>query len=232
MSIYSKSSYKGDIKSGWYHSGEGDQSIGEFTYPSGVRYVGKFYKGQFHGEGTLIYPNGGQYKGVWNMGKKVSGDYYFYDGLKYETSEWDYCLGQDRRFNYERNNGILPSGQTQLKNDPNASITTPPGTYDTGDGFFDPIRSLVFSYAGDAILRTPDAKEVDWITRTCKYTPRDTREPITGVEDGVVMRVMEMQEEKRQAQSKAEKEPEPAKPVEAEVPPQGQQQEPTPTEVN
>ena len=48
---YSKSSYEGEMKCGWYH-GEG-----VFTYPSGVKYKGKFFKGQFHEEGTLIYPN-------------------------------------------------------------------------------------------------------------------------------------------------------------------------------
>lgn len=116
------------------------------------------------------------------MGKLIDGDYYFFDDLKYEEGEkWDYCKGEDRRFNFERNHGIKPAGQTQLKNDPEGEKPIPAGTYDTGDGFFDPIRSLVFSYDSRSILRTPDAKEVDWIKRTCRYNPRDTREPITGV---------------------------------------------------
>lgn len=115
------------------------------------------------------------------MGKLKSGDYYFFDDLKFEGNSWDYCVGNDRRFNYERNHSILPSGQTQLKNDPNGDKVIPPGTYDTGDGYFDPIRSLVFSYDSKTIMRTPNAKEVDWITRTCKYNPRETRDPITGV---------------------------------------------------
>lgn len=183
MSIYSGSSYQGETKNGWYHG------QGVFTYPSGVKYQGEFFKGEFHGQGTLIYQNGvklaksqGQFKGVWNMGKLTSGDYYFYDQLKFDEGEnWDYCQGSDRRFNYERDNGIKPSGQTQLKNDPKGEEPIPPGTYDTGDGFYDPIRSLVFSYCGKNILRTPDAATVDWITRTCRYNPRTTKDPITGV---------------------------------------------------
>jgi hypothetical protein len=115
------------------------------------------------------------------MGKLKSREYFFFDNLKFEPESWDYCVGEDRRFNYERNNGIKPSGQTQLKNDPNGEQAIPSGTYDTGDGFFDPIRSLVFSYDAKTILRTPNAKEVDWIKRTCRYNPRETKEEITGV---------------------------------------------------
>ena len=149
------------------------------------------------------------------MGKLIQGDYYFFDDLKYESGEkWDYCKGEDRRFNYERNNGIRPAGQTQLKNDPEGEKHIPAGTYDTGDGFYDPIRSLVFSFDGRTILRTPTAYEVDWIQRTCRYNPRDTREPITGVsikltkqEDKIITRVIEMQDEKRSAvQAPAKKE--------------------------
>jgi hypothetical protein len=104
MSIYSNSTYIGETRDGWYHG------KGEYTYASGVKYKGNFHKGQFHGEGTLIYQNGGYYKGIWNLGKKVSGDYFFFDDLKFEEENWDYCIGKDRRFNYERNNGIKPAG--------------------------------------------------------------------------------------------------------------------------
>lgn len=191
MSVYSGSTYVGETRDGWYHG------KGEYTYPSGVKYKGNFHKGQFHGEGTLIYQNGGYYKGIWNLGKKVSGDYYFFDDLKYEDKDWDYCIGDDRRFNYERNHGIKPAGQTQITNDPNGENPIPPGTYDTGDGYFDPIRTLVYSYDGKKLLRTPEADEVDWITRTCRYEPRATETPLTGDEDEIINRVMELQDEGR-----------------------------------
>ena len=191
MSKYSGSNYEGDMKDGWYHG------KGTFTYPSGVKYVGEFYKGQFHGKGTLIYKNGGYYEGVWEHGKKVSGDYFFFDKLKFEEKDWDYCTGKDRKFNYERNHGIKPSGQTQITNDPEGEHEIPPGTYDTGDGYFDPIRTLVYSYDGKKLIRTPDADEVGWITRTCRYEPRESKLPLTGEEDEIINRVMELQGEGR-----------------------------------
>lgn len=191
MSYYSGSTYDGETKDGWYHG------KGVFTYPSGVRYEGNFFKGQFHGKGTLIYKNGGYYEGIWEHGKKISGDYFFYDKLKFEEENWDYCTGKDRKFNYERNHGIKPSGQTQITNNHEGENAIPPGTYDTGDGYFDPIRTLVYSYDGKKLLRTPDSDEVDWITRTCRYEPRESKVPLTGEEDEIVMRVMELQDEGR-----------------------------------
>ena len=80
MSFTSGSTYEGDMKDGWYHG------KGVFTYPDGVQYKGNFFKGHFHGEGTLHYKNGGYFKGVWELGKKISGDYYFFDDLKFEDS--------------------------------------------------------------------------------------------------------------------------------------------------
>ena len=202
MSFYSHSTYEGQKLEDWYH-GEGT-----FTYPSGVKYKGNFFKGQFHGEGALIYKNGGTFRGKWVHGKLIDGNYYFFDDLKYEDENWDYCQEEDRRFNYERNHGILPAGQTQLINDIKGEKKIPPGTYDTGDGFFDPIRSLVFDYEGKVIKRTPNEEEVDWITRKCRYQPRATREPITGEEDEIIMRVVEIQVEGRQNKAQEKKQEE------------------------
>ena len=52
MSQWSKSNYDGPTNNGW------EQNKGKFTFPNGVVYEGNFDKGEFHGEGTLIYPNG------------------------------------------------------------------------------------------------------------------------------------------------------------------------------
>lgn len=193
MSFYSGSTYQGDTLEGWYHGS------GTFTYPSGIKYVGSFHKGQFHGEGTLVYQNGGKFKGTWQHGKLKGGNYFFFDDLRYEEKDWNYCRDQDRRFNYERNNGILPAGQTQLINDISGEKKIPAGTYDTGDGFYDPIRSIVLEYEGAKIKRTVDAEEADWITRKCRYEPRTTSYEITGEEDKVIMRVVQMQEESRKS---------------------------------
>ena len=37
---------------------EWEDGFGKHKFPNGVIYEGNFTKGEFHGEGTLIYPNG------------------------------------------------------------------------------------------------------------------------------------------------------------------------------
>jgi hypothetical protein len=38
-----------------------------------VVYEGNFDKGEFHGDGTLIYPSGGRYVAKWDKGKLIEG---------------------------------------------------------------------------------------------------------------------------------------------------------------
>lgn len=123
MSVWSGSAYAGEKKEEWF------QGKGKYKFPSGVVYEGEFFKGQFHGEGVMIYPNGGRYVAKWEHGKLLSGEYFFFDDLKFETENWDYCVGEDRQFNYERHNGILPAGQTLMTNDPKGEKVIPQGTY-------------------------------------------------------------------------------------------------------
>ena len=52
MSQWSGSEYQGPKKHDW------EEGNGKFTFPNGVIYEGNFNKGEFHGDGTLIYPNG------------------------------------------------------------------------------------------------------------------------------------------------------------------------------
>ena len=52
MSKWSGSEYNGPKEHDW------EQNKGKFTFPNGVIYDGEMDKGEFHGEGTLIYPNG------------------------------------------------------------------------------------------------------------------------------------------------------------------------------
>ena len=40
------------MENGWY------QGPGKFYFANGVIYDGEFDKGEFHGRGVLIYPNG------------------------------------------------------------------------------------------------------------------------------------------------------------------------------
>ena len=44
--------YEGEIKNEW------EDGFGKHKFPNGVIYEGNFTKGEQHGDGTLIYPNG------------------------------------------------------------------------------------------------------------------------------------------------------------------------------
>lgn len=52
MSKWSGASYEGPHKLDW------QDGIGKHTFSNGVIYEGNFVKGEFHGDGTLIYPHG------------------------------------------------------------------------------------------------------------------------------------------------------------------------------
>ena len=52
MAKWSGSAYDGPTKYEW------EDGIGKHKFPNGVVYEGNFLKGEFHGEGTLHYPNG------------------------------------------------------------------------------------------------------------------------------------------------------------------------------
>lgn len=134
MSFISNSIYTGDIKHKWEHG------TGNYIFPNGVIYKGEFQKGQFHGKGTLYYPNKGKFEGIWDKGKLVNGDYYFFDNLKYNDDNWEYCEDKDRRFNYEIDNNINPTGITLLINDPNGEKDIPEGCY----GYFKRYRKWFF----------------------------------------------------------------------------------------
>lgn len=41
---------------------------GEYTFPTGTRYVGETYNGLFHGHGVLHFPNGSKYEAKWVNG--------------------------------------------------------------------------------------------------------------------------------------------------------------------
>jgi len=172
---------------GWYHG------KGVFKYDTGVIYEGTFEKGQFHGEGVLLYPNGGKYKGNWAKGKLVDGNYEFSDGLGFqEPAKWDFCNSKDRRFYHEIINNIKNPDIEKFNHKLFKPI--PEGTYDTGDGYYDPEQGTIFTY-DNKFLRMPNEEEEEWIKLKCRYNPRkDEIDDITkekmGENDEVVQNVM------------------------------------------
>lgn len=117
----------------------------------------------------------------------VSGEYFFKDNLKYEEPEkWKHCINDDRRFYEEYLNGIKPSGATQQTRDMKPHVI-PQGTYDTGDGYYEPVKSIIYTYEGH-ILRTPVESEVKFIMEKCRYVPKQVN--IDGEKDKIIKKVV------------------------------------------
>ena len=95
----------------------------------------------------------------------IEGKYYFYDELEYYKDNWNYCTITDRQFYTEIKKDLRPDGLTLITNDINGVKDIPEGTYDVGDGYYDPVKRAIFDYNGN-ILREleeePDETE-KWI---------------------------------------------------------------------
>ena len=63
----------------------------------------------------------------------------------------------------------------------------PEGTYDLGDGFYDPTKRIICNYNGEA-MRDLGNEEEKWITEKCRYNPRLFRDDshLSGAEDKVI----------------------------------------------
>eukprot|EP00741_Cyanophora_paradoxa_P000832 tig00000444_g803.t1 len=157
---YSGSSYEGQTVNGRI------EGQGTYTFPSGIVYTGEFKDGMFHGKGVLSFPGLGKYSAVWNHGIAVEGQYTFSDGLQYQEADWGYLTPEDRRFFSELCNGIKPAGQSQLSN-ADTPPQIPPGTYDTGEGYFELETGKLFDYTG-RYLRMPQPEEIRWILSQCR----------------------------------------------------------------
>jgi hypothetical protein len=101
----------------------------------------------------------------------VEGEYFFYDKLKFKDKEWDYCTIQDRRYYTEQLKSLRPDGKTLICNDINGPKNIPEGTYDIGDGFYDPTKRIICKYDGE-FKRDLEPGEEQWITEKSRYNPR------------------------------------------------------------
>jgi hypothetical protein len=94
---YCRTAYQGK------HTADGKRMHGHgvFTMANGDQYVGTFHDGAFHGNGVVFFTaanGGGQFRGTWNQGKLVSGEYIHGDGLRYQEKGWTHCTEADRRY--------------------------------------------------------------------------------------------------------------------------------------
>ncbi len=91
---------------------------GIFRFANGNTYVGMFHDGAFHGEGILFFTEqngGGQFRGLWENGVNIDGQYIFGDGLPFDEANWAHCTEDDRRFWDEYLTFIQPPKAPQAK---------------------------------------------------------------------------------------------------------------------
>ncbi len=133
--------------------------------PDGSRYEGEFKNGEFHGVGTLFFPEG-KVEGTWANGKQMEGKFTFVDGLEYAENNWKYCAGSDRRFFSEKisSQGIKAAGELSY-HDTGIPRVIPVGYYDTGNGIYTPATDQITAYDDSNKRREPSEDEREWILR-------------------------------------------------------------------
>lgn len=69
----------------------------------------------------------------------------------------------------------------------------PRGTYDIGDGFYDPIKRMVCNYDG-SFKRNMEPGEEEWIVSKCRYNPRQVEEPaeLDGADDSIIQEMIRL----------------------------------------
>ena len=105
MSKWSGSDFVGPTENSW------PQGVGKFKFPNGVVYEGQFDKGEFHGDGTLHYPNGVStcnYDGLINASLRLDSSTSFSKGETTLHQSNSFCL-TDASLSIFRDD-TLPSG--------------------------------------------------------------------------------------------------------------------------
>ena len=95
----------------------------------------------------------------------IEGKYYFYDELEYQKDGWQYCTLGDREFYTEIKKGLRPDGLTLITNNIQGAKEIPEGTYDVGDGYYDPVKKAIFDYNGNILreLGKEQGETEEWI---------------------------------------------------------------------
>jgi len=129
----------------------------------------------------------------WNRGKLIEGKYFFYDNLEFKDKKWDYSTNKDRQFYTEILKGLRPDGLTLITNDIKGEKRIPEGTYDVGDGYYDPIKRTICEY-DNTFKRELNAGEEQWIIEKCRYNPRLPKEDtfLDGAQDKIVREMIKL----------------------------------------
>lgn len=88
---------------------------------------------------------------------------------------------------------MRPDGKTLICNDINGPKGIPEGTYDIGDGFYDPTKRIICKYDGE-FKRDLDAGEEQWTTEKCRYEARQFEDDshLDGSEDKIIKEMIKL----------------------------------------
>ena len=135
----------------------------------------------------------------WERGKLISGRYFFYDNLEYvdnkksELPPWEYCTNKDRSFYTEILKGLRPDGKTLITNDIRGPTRIPEGTYDIGDGYYDPVKRVICEYDSSFKRDLAPGEEL-WILEKCRYCPQQHNDDthLDGSSDPIVREMIKL----------------------------------------
>lgn len=129
----------------------------------------------------------------WDRGKLIEGKYIFFDDLEYKNENWSYSTNKDRRFYTEVIKG-LNHGEKPLKvNKMGKPPKIPPGTYDVGEGYYEPSKGMICTYEGQ-FLRELAPGEEEWITQKCRYKANKNEDPLAldGRDDEIIQEMIKL----------------------------------------
>jgi hypothetical protein len=99
-----------------------------------------------------------------------------------------------------------------MTNNPAGPEKIPEGTYDIGDGFYDPLKRIICRYDGQ-FARELHVGEEEWIVEKCRYNPRRPKEGeeqlfgLDGSTDKIVQEMIKLNQDPklRQARERGQK---------------------------
>ena len=123
----------------------------------------------------------------------MEGNYFFYDQLEFKTENWGYSTNKDRSFYTEILKGLRPEGKTLLSNNIEGLRSIPEGTYDLGDGYYDPRQRMICKYNGQ-FMRELEPGEEEWIVQKCRYYARKNLDAVKldGTDDEIIQEMIKL----------------------------------------
>ena len=99
------------------------------------------------------------------------------------------------QFYTEKLKGLRPDGLTLLTNDIKGVKDIPSGTYDVGDGYYDPVnKKAIFEYDGTVKRELEQEKDEteEWIKERCRYNAHvfEDSSQLTGESDKIIQKMV------------------------------------------